>query len=179
MTCIVGVAQGGKVWIGGDCAGVGGYSITPRRDEKVFQNSDFLFGFTSSFRMGQVLRYAFTPPLRAPGKDAMAYMVTDFINGVRDCLKGAGFATKDREAEAGGTFLVGYLGRLFIVYDDYQVGESSLDYAAVGCGDDIALGALHATRGQDPSDRVTAALEAAATHSAGVLGPFLVKSIGY
>lgn len=43
MTCIVGVAEGGKVWIGGDSAGVdsGNYSLTVRADRKVFRNGHF------------------------------------------------------------------------------------------------------------------------------------------
>ena len=36
MTCIVGIADGAKVWIGGDSAGVAGWSLTVRADEKVF-----------------------------------------------------------------------------------------------------------------------------------------------
>jgi ATP-dependent protease HslVU (ClpYQ) peptidase subunit len=47
MTCIAGVAHEGKVWIGGDSAGVGGYDLTVRADAKVFTNGEFLFGFTS------------------------------------------------------------------------------------------------------------------------------------
>ena len=58
MTCIVGLVHEGVVYIGGDSAGVGGMSLTVRADEKVFQNGEFLMGFTTSFRMGQLLRYS-------------------------------------------------------------------------------------------------------------------------
>ena len=45
---------------------------TVEKDEKVFQNGDFLISFTSSFRMGQLLRYAFEPPeYRADKKDLL------------------------------------------------------------------------------------------------------------
>jgi len=43
----------------------------------------------------------------------------------------------DKGQEAGGTFLVGYRGRLFRVDSDYQVGESVNNYCAVGCGADL------------------------------------------
>lgn len=62
MTCIVGLVDQGNVWIGGDSAGVGGYDLMLRADQKVFRNGDFLMGFTSSFRMGQLLRYKLSPP---------------------------------------------------------------------------------------------------------------------
>lgn len=38
MTCIVGVVEGHTVWMGGDSAGVGGYALTVRADQKVFRN---------------------------------------------------------------------------------------------------------------------------------------------
>jgi ATP-dependent protease HslVU (ClpYQ) peptidase subunit len=177
VTAIAGFVHEGKVWIGGDSAGTSGWSITIRADQKVFRNDGFLFGFTTSFRMGQLLRYSFAPPGRKEGQDLYAYMVTDFINGIRDCLKLGGFATKDKEAEAGGSFLVGHGGRLFQIDTDYHVGEPADGYDAVGCGNDIAVGALFATKGMEPSKRMEIVLQAAERHSAAVRGPFVVESI--
>jgi hypothetical protein len=82
MTCIVGLEHQGKVYIGADSAGVQGYNVTCRSDEKVFQNKDFILGFTSSFRMGQLLRYSFNPPTQPANKDDMHYLATDFITAV-------------------------------------------------------------------------------------------------
>lgn len=172
MTCIVGLVDRGKVWLGGDSAGVAGLSLSVRRDEKVFRNADFLIGFTTSFRMGQVLRYAFTPPKRHPDKDVMAFMVTDFVDAVRAALKAAGYARRDSEVESGGTFLVGYEGRLFRIESDYQVGDPG-EFDACGCGEDIARGALFATKDvADAEVRLGVALHAAEAFSAGVRGPF-------
>ncbi len=173
MTCIAGVAEGGKVWIGGDSAGVGGYELTVRADSKVFRNGDFLFGFTSSFRMGQLLRYSLVPP-KVYDKDPMTFMCTEFIDAVRNCLKAGGYAEKEKEKESGGTFLVGLKGRLFSIYGDYQVGEATAFYDAVGCGQSYALGVLFATVGESPDYRVRKALAAAEAHSAGVRSPFIV-----
>jgi hypothetical protein len=55
MTCIVGIVENGKVYMGGDAAGVNGYSVRVRKDPKLFKVGEFLFGYTSSFRMGQLL----------------------------------------------------------------------------------------------------------------------------
>jgi ATP-dependent protease HslVU (ClpYQ) peptidase subunit len=178
MTCIAGLVHDGKVYIGGDSAGVDGrYSLTVRADRKVFRNGDFIMGFTSSFRMGQLLAYALKPPRRHPDDDVYAYMVTEFIDAVRECLKKGGYAEKKNETEQAGTFLVGYVGRLFCIEDDYQVGENVDGFAACGCGDLIALGALSATNGQKPEARVKAALKAAERFSAGVRQPFHIESI--
>jgi hypothetical protein len=177
MTAIAGFVDNGKVWIGGDSAGVAGFDLTVRADSKVFQNGEFLFGFTSSFRMGQLLRFSFTPPVMKQGQDLYAYMVTDFVNAVRDCLKAGGYANKKDEEERGGTFLVGVRGRLFKIEGDYQVGEPLGGYDACGCGDQIIAGALFATSGMDPAGRMKLALKAAQNHSAGVRGPFCIMSL--
>ncbi len=175
MTCIVGLVEGKKVYIGGDSAGVGGYSLTVRADAKVFTNGAFLFGFTSSFRMGQLLRYAFTPPKHDSDLGDYQYLATVFVKAVRDCLKEGGFAKKENETERGGTFLLGYRGHLYKIEDDYQVGESTDGYDACGCGQDVALGAMFATEGQAADKRIKTALRAAERFSAGVRGPFVVE----
>ena len=177
MTAIAGFCHKGKVWIGGDSAGVAGWDLSVCSDAKVFRNGEFLFGFTSSFRMGQLLRYSFSPPKPSVDQDVYGFMVTTFIDAVRDCLKVGGYATKDKEAEAGGIFLVGYAGRLFFIGGDYQVGEMANGYAACGCGDQVVNGALFATVGMEPEKRMKIALSAAERHSAGVRGPFHVESL--
>lgn len=176
MTAIVGLVHGGRVYLGGDSAGVGSYSIHTRKDPKVFRNGPYVLGFTSSFRMGQVLHHVFKAP--HPEGDLYKFMVTKFIDEVRSTLKTAGFATKEKDAEQGGKFLVGVHGRLFRVESDYQVGELAKPYDAVGMGDELALGALHATEGAglSPKRRLTVALEAAEEFSYGVRGPFTFAS---
>jgi len=175
MTCIVGLVHDGKVYMGGDSAGVAGYDLTVRADEKVFTNGEFIMGFTSSFRMGQLLRYKFKPPFHLPNVSVDEYMVTSFIEEVRKCLKEGGYARSGEES--GGRFLVGYKGELFYIDSDYQVGRLVDGFAAVGCGAQIAHGALFATGGKHPEERIKTALEAAERFSAGVRGPFVIKSL--
>jgi hypothetical protein len=184
VTCIVGlvdkderaVSPRPRVIIGADSAGVGGYDLCVRADRKVFRNGEYLMGCTSSFRMIQLLRYKLRIERECEG-DAMEHMCTTFVDAVRQCFKDGGFATKDKEAEAGGQFLVGFRGRLFQVHADYQVAESMLGYDACGCGENIARGVLYATQFEkDPLYRVRQALEAAEAHSAGVRGPFHVDA---
>lgn len=180
MTCIVGIAQSGRVSIGGDSAGVAGHDLRIRRDEKVFKNGDFVFGCTTSFRMIQLLRYKLKLPMRHPDMDVMEYMTTEFIDAVRQCLKDGGFATKDKESEIGGTFLVGHGGRLFRIEDDYQVGECAEGYDACGCGQSYALASLYSTRQTNANVMacINSALACAAHFSAGVVGPFVFQDGG-
>lgn len=177
MTCIVGLVEGDTVWIGGDSAGVAGYDLTVRADQKVFRNGDMIFGFTSSFRMGQLLRYALKVPDHDPRIDVDKWMVTTFIDAVRSCLKEHGWASRSNEHEEGGHFLVGYRGRLFGIEGDYQVGLSVDGFDATGCGEQIARGALFVNGHLPARERVEQALQAAEHFSAGVRGPFHVVSL--
>jgi hypothetical protein len=182
MTCIVALKHAGKIYMGSDSAGVGGLSLTVRADPKIYRVGPALFGFTTSFRMGQLLGHSFTMPKHDSDQTIETFMATTFINALRVCLKDGGFAKKINETESGGNFLVGYRGRIFNVWDDYQVGESALPYDAVGCGFDLALGSLHTTaalklRSILPRERIRFALAAAERFSAGVRGPFKIEML--
>lgn len=162
--------------IGGDSAGVAGLSMQVRADRKIFVNGEFAMGFTTSFRMGQLLAYSLTPPKRHPDADVMRFMVTDFVDAVRNCLKAGGYARRDAEAESAGIFLIGYAGRLFKIESDYQVAESVHDFAATGCGEDYAIGTLFNNSHLGPDERIAQALATAELFSAGVRGPFHIVS---
>lgn len=172
MTAIVGLVHKGKVYIGGDSAGSTPYTVTDRLDEKVFINGPFVIGFTTSYRMGQLLRYSLS--VTPPAGDPFKYMVTTFVDAVRDCLKAGGYAKKESDTETGGSFLVGHKGRLFYIDADYQVGEHRDGYCACGSGAEAALGSLYSTPTLKPVARLTRALEAAEHFYPGVRGPFLV-----
>lgn len=177
MTCVVGIVHNGAVFIGADSAGVAGGDLMVRHDPKVFVKSGIIVGFTSSFRMGQLLHHAFEVPEQRRSQTVENFMVVTFVDAIRHCFQAGGYARKENETEIGGEFLVGYRGRLFKVESDYQVGESRSGYDACGCGRNVALGALFATAGRAPGDRVSQALSAAAEFSAGVRGPFVVKML--
>lgn len=178
MTCIVGLVDGSQVYIGADsCASADNGGAFAWLQPKVFLREPFVIGYTTSFRMGQLLQYR----LAAKPRKAMSaheYMCTQFVDAVRDCLKTGGFAKKKDEEETGGNFLVGYEGHLFRVASDYQVGEPSCGYDALGSGADHALGALFATQGKPVLERITAALRAAAEFTATVRPPFKWELLG-
>jgi 20S proteasome alpha/beta subunit len=179
MTCIAALVENNTVYMGGDSAGIAGLSITVRSDEKVFINGPFIIGITGSFRMSDLLRYKLDPPKQTVHRDDRAYLVTDFVDSLRKCFSANGFG--DKEATVGGTFLLGYKGTLYSVQKDYQIGIPSTQYDAVGCGAGLALGSLHSTAKLNlkPEQRITMALEAASTFSAGVSPPFLVMKQEY
>lgn len=178
MTCVAGIAENGKVWIGADSAGTDAWwNQTIRADAKVFKVGPFIMGFTSSFRMGQILRYSLDVPKQTTKQADDEFMCTSFIDSVRKSLKDGGFSHIRDNVEKGGNFLVGYRGQLWEVESDYQVGVPVSQYAAVGSGGDFATAVLDVYTGT-PRKRILKALEVAAYRSAGVAAPFVVLSGG-
>lgn len=180
MTCIVGLKAKGKVYIGADSAGSGGGYTTIRADEKVFKKDGFIFGFTGSYRVGQVVRYAFKVPANI--KSCIdEYMVVDFVNAFRACLKDAGCLTTENGAdESIGSFLIGCKasGELYSLQSDLQIGKSFDSYDTTGSGHALAIGSMYSNGHiKDPKKRVLNALNAAQQFSTTVRGPMVVLSI--
>lgn len=185
MTCIVSLKQDDKIYIGGDTAAVAGLSVNVRQDTKVFKNKNMLIGFAGSFRLGQLMRFAFKPPQHKKGQDAFEYMCVDVVKAIQKCFEKNGFngQNKKDEKETSGQMLIAYKGILYEVYEDYQVGISAETYSSIGCGGDLAMGAMYALEHlpkahlMPPETKVQIALTAAATHNGGVLPPFTILSM--
>lgn len=185
MTCIVGLIDGKRVILAGDSNATNGAgTVTQRRDPKVFRlpkpeggASEMIVGFTHSYRMGQLLRFGFGLPPCIAGIDAFEYMARQFTDATRARFRAGGYSTIENNEETGGTFLVGYAGRLFEVESDFQVGEPDRPYAAIGSGEELARGALYAseTLVKDAEERARIAIAAAATFNAFVGGPVVVE----
>lgn len=161
--------------MGADSAASTSSYIALRPDPKVFINGSFVIGYTTSFRMGQLLKYAFQAPTPPANPDElMKFMATDFVDAIRSCFKEGGWGEIEKNRETGGNFLVGVSGRLFEIEGDFQVTEESQGYAAVGSGALVALGSLYATGylAQSTRKRVELALEAAEFFTPSVRGPF-------
>lgn len=180
MTCIVGLAAKGRVIMGADSAGSDGARIAYRADAKLFATGAYVIGFTTSYRMGQLLQYSLTPPVLDTW-DIDRFMATRFVNAVRGCLEAGGWLGKDEERrEEGGTFLVGIRDHLYAIEGDFQIERVHDGYNAVGSGAHFALGSLHATQDLEEAtlrERVEWALEAAAHHCPTVAEPFLLLEV--
>ena len=179
MTCIVGFSYKKKCYVGGDSAGseANNGNIAARLDPKVFVRNGYLFGYTSSFRMGDILQYICPPPeVKAAKISLREHLIVHWIPVLREKLKAEGCIEIKESKEKGGTFIVAYRGALCTIHDDFQVSAVIANYCAVGSGYMYALGAFHATSSLDmkPKERVTAALSAAAFHNAYVREPFTI-----
>ena len=179
MSLVVGLAdKKGNVFMGSDsCAGLD-YKITIRSDEKLFRRGNMLIGFTTSFRMGQLLRYKLTIPPHPKGMDTMEYLVALFVENVRTCLRDGGYLLEQEKRESSGVFLLCYRGNIYRIDSDFQVAHREDGFEAIGCGEDYALAVLHTVKqSAHPKLAIRKALECAAHFSSGVRPPFHILSL--
>lgn len=186
MTCVIGMLdKDNKVWMGADSIGSDLYTYDIRKDSKLFKNGEFLIGFTTSFRMGQLLMFADLPKFKKKDTDVFKYMVTKFIPAIRAIFKDNGFTSIDSNTESGGKFLVGVRGRLFSIESDFQVAESTTNVVACGCGETIAIASIKTINELDSEIdsklsceyKIKTALKVSSLISSHVKPPFKVLNI--
>jgi len=172
MTCIIGLEQEGVVYVGADsAAATRSLDIRQTLVPKVFNNHNVIIGYTSSFRMGQLLQF-----MKIPKYDIVdeKYMVTKFVPAIRELFKEGGYSRIENNEEEAGEFIVGVKGNIYQIYSNFQVQRYADGVASCGCGEEYAYGAMRALEHLDPIDRITKSLEIASYYSGGVMAPFTV-----
>jgi ATP-dependent protease HslVU (ClpYQ) peptidase subunit len=173
MTCIIGLSENGQVYMGADSCASNGWEARITKLPKMFRVGKFLIGFTGSIRMGQILQYHLDIPPQGEEPDE-EYLVRIFVETVREALKEYGYAKIENNQEKGGSFLIGYKGKLFCFDSDFQINSFKEDIDAVGSGREYALGAMMALKDLKPEDRIKRSLEIASEFSIYVRKPFFI-----
>lgn len=173
MTCIVAKIHKGKVHMAGDRLGSNGFI----KEEyplikKVFKNEDFLMGYTSSFRMGQLLKYSWTPPKKSLDDTDDKYIFMTVPESILSLFESGKFGHKDKTDYTAGNFLFGWKGRLFEMQDDMSVMEHE-HMAAVGSGSYHALASLRTLaiigwHDDNPEAALRTAIQVASEYQVGV-----------
>jgi len=177
MTCIIGLEHDSKIYLGADSASSEGGRVRENRLPKVFERDAFLIGYTTSFRMGQILWQYLDVRAQGENETDNAYIICGFVEAARECFKEHGYATVENGHEEGGQFLVGHKGKLYQIGSGYGVTRVADGFNAVGCGSSYALAAMKALNLVSPITRIRRSLEIAAHFSAGVKRPFLVLQL--
>lgn len=188
MTVIVGiVGMDGSIAVLADSSGASDNQIfavrTPKLARLVFGSGDdcreIVIGYTSSYRMGDILRTHLDDIAPFGHMDAEQWMISEFIPAVRGAFCDGGFTERKDGREAGGEFIVAVQpGRMFVVQSDFSVIEPAGGEFAIGAGAAYALGSLHATSGdQDAILRAMKAGAAAEAWSPSVRGPMHIIAL--
>lgn len=136
MTCIVGVEVGNKVVITGDVQGSGGNSKIFHTQPKVFEKSGIIFGYTTSYRFGQIIEHSIDKGfLPSSSEDVYPWLVKEFVPHCKKVLAESGY-------DGGGVCLIGIKGQLWRLEGNFAVLRSVKGFDAVGSGSEYALGAM-------------------------------------
>jgi ATP-dependent protease HslVU (ClpYQ) peptidase subunit len=178
MTCIIGYKdqKNSCVYIGADSLGSNSYTKTVRNDPKFFHyTKDIIFGFTTSYRMGQLIMYAdnLFSEINIHDKEFFTHknLVTKFIPNLIKLYK----ENEDDNIDKNGTFILATFDKLWKIYDNFQVQESLDNFVSCGSGEELALGALYALQKNDNYsivEKIVIGLESAEKFSCSVQRPF-------
>jgi len=170
MTCIVGCEFDGKVYLGGDIQGTGWNNKVVHTQPKVFNKKGVIFGYTTSYRFGQLLEHSLPDPV-VPENDTEIYrwLISVLVPAIKAVLK-------ENDYEGGGNCLIGVKSQLWELQNDFSVLRSVKGYAAVGSGYEYATGAIHGRIGSlgkvmdrtEAIELVKLAIQAAGTYSPSV-----------
>lgn len=185
MTCIIGYidAKEKTTWMGCDSLGSNGYTKAVEGQAKAFHHSVFknvVMGSTGTFRHIGLLKYSdnlFPEVDWYKGTEINhKYMVKTFIPNLINLFQNN--IPRYSETNRGGNFLLGVNGKLFEIQADYSVLEPASGFAAVGCGEDVAIGSLVTTTNHfktlTPQEHIKYALESAENTCCGVQRPFRI-----
>ena len=172
MTAIAGFVDGSTVWVGADSSITDCDYTATNLIEKAFIVGPYVVGGSGDLRTLQVLRYSWNPPNPPRSRDKLSeFMCSDFVGTISKALTSAGVDLGS--ADFG--LVVGVKARIFEIADDLSVVEPMDGIAASGSGRDLALGSLlSTTRWKNPVDRISMALEAAASRNAHVRSPWTI-----
>ena len=163
MTCIVGLVEGGQVWIGGDGRACFSDSVMPVRAPKVFRCGPLLIGVSGMPRVAQIWEHEFQLPPRGDD-DVLAWLCRDVAPPLRDLMTVRG-ATYDSSADGTKTLqshaLIACEGRLFLMDGQCAFYETERAFECCGSGADVASGYLLGNKLDEPEKRVKGALRAA------------------
>ena len=175
MTCVVGVANEGTIYIGGDRGASDGSSIVSLATPKVYIRDEWIFGYAGSMGIGQIMQIINIPLLE---KDDDPFMILrmDIVDAFKSMMDIQGLSiTEENDTD----ILIGCRGRLFEFSPvDWSVAE--IKETAIGSGGNFALGSLYSTSlyiDITPIERIEQSINAAITYSPTCQGPIDILSI--
>jgi ATP-dependent protease HslVU (ClpYQ) peptidase subunit len=140
MTCIVGLEWNNKAYIGGDIQGTGGNISFEHTQPKIFERGGVLFGYTSSYRYGQIVENHLQEPLHVPeDRNGVYYWICqELVPKIQSTLI-------NNNWNEGGDMLLAVHGELWNLQPDFSVLRPTSGFMSVGSGTQYALGSVKAS----------------------------------
>ena len=159
MTCIIAHTNGKSSFIAGDKLGSNGFTKSVQTESKVFEkefikiNDDagltrtkeiMAIGYTTSFRMGQLLTYSLNLPLQDANETFPQYLVLKVIPIIRTMFKDEWGYRDASQDVGGGQFIILHNHIIYEVQEDFAVLQPKTQITAVGSGTYHAIAAMEA-----------------------------------
>ncbi|EHU8781235.1 hypothetical protein N0S44_000473 [Escherichia coli] len=159
MTCIIAHTDGVTSFIAGDKMGSDGFTKSIQTEPKVFEKEfvkisgddgltrtkDVMtIGFTTSFRMGQLLTYNLNLPDQNSNETFLQYLVLKVIPLIRQMFKDEWGARDTTQDVGGGQFIILHNHTIYEIQEDFSVLQSKSRVASVGSGTYHAIAAMQA-----------------------------------
>lgn len=139
MTCIMAIeTSDDNVVIAGDYLGSNGFTKTLYSGSKIFRHSNMLFGYTSTFRFGQIIECILDdntlyPPQKK--EDTYSWLIRTFIPKLKKVLK-------DEDYNSGGSAILVVNSQVWALQSDFSVLRADSGVYSVGSGEYHATSSL-------------------------------------
>lgn len=179
MTCIIGLKENNKIYMGCDSyLGGGNWPTTLMKQPKVIKIHNMLIGHTGFPRATQIIQYHLSIRTQNENEDDMFYLITVFADSVRKVFKDLGYSWVNSNHETlEDYFLIGYKNNLYEMHSNFQIVCSLDNYTCIGSGQDYALAAMCALDNLSPEKRIKRSLEITEKFCNTVKAPFNIEII--
>ncbi len=124
---------------------------------KIISTGKYLLGLTGDSRPGDILAYAWKPPLYR-GEDPTKFMGGKVLPSISAAFKEGNYEIDNKEMNF--SFLIGFNGNLFSIGGDLSFNTSERGLFAAGSGGNYALGYLYSLPPKNYNKVLTASVVA-------------------
>lgn len=124
---------------------------------KIVTTGKYLLGLTGDSRPGDILAYAWKPPLYR-GEDPTKFMGSKILPSIAASFKEGGYEIDNKEMNF--SFLIAFNGNIFSIGGDLSFNTSERGLFAAGSGGNYALGYLYSLPPKNYNKLLTASVVA-------------------
>jgi ATP-dependent protease HslVU (ClpYQ) peptidase subunit len=158
MTTLVGISSNDFVVMAADSQITDGdQRIISTDTPKIISTGRYLLGLTGDSRPGDILAYAWKPPLYR-GEDPVRFMGAKVLPSISVAFKENNYEVDNKEMNF--SFLIAFDGNLFSIGGDLSFNTSERGLFAAGSGGNYALGYLYSLEPRSYNKLLTASVVA-------------------
>lgn len=161
MTCIIAHATRTSSFIAADKLGSNNFTKAIQSEPKIFEKEfdsrvleegfiptihkdTMTIGYTTSFRMGQLLKHCLVLPEKQPTQSFKEYLVQSVVPAIRTLFREEWGSRADNQDVGGGQFIILHKHKIYEIHEDFCVLEPKNNISAVGSGAYHAIAAMAA-----------------------------------